>query len=748
MIKLATPVPIFLDLDGNPITDGDVFIGVAGQNPETNPMSIYWDELMTVPAAQPIKLMGGYPARYGAPANLYINGYDYSITVRDKKGRLVYSLLHTAGLFINSQTVVFANDTFGAVPDGVADNTAAFTNFLTYMSTVGGVGYMPPGTYKISNVDVDLTGGKSFAIYGAGRTSTIITSSTPGVNVLTLRNPTGVTLRDFALTPGYVGTDMSTGAGIVLVNANYTTLRSLAISQFSRVGIMSYGDHQDTIQYNPAKTYTGLSFDDIYIDGASAYSFGVGPSAFIIADANNSRITNSYIKNIGLYGYEFKNDCNNCITDNCVSEDTYYPHYFGGDGYGWSYGYVKNSGVSNCIVRRGGAPIFIGNARNNTFENIIIDQTNYAQAQPTALVQFRTGSINNRATNITVIARGCSLFDIRSGVVPAGKDTTPGSVPPCVGNMMEFANVIDGAYSGRAGFFGDSACVNNTIDVKNRDSTQPLWLESTAFYANTVIDRKYNWTSYNIGAKALIKHRLGDVGADTMFSTSKGIAYVGDTFDEFTITNQIYAYKYIGNFTKPDVYTFRYQLDTGTKRETLYATTGALTQTYVTDQLGFYPSSDNTQRLGGGAGFSRWSVVYAGTGTINTSDAREKQQIRPLEDAEKAVAVRLKSLVRAFRFNDAVAAKGDGARIHIGVIAQEVKAAFEAEGLVAEDYAILCYDEWDEQPEVVETFPDEFDEHGELVRPAGRRVLEEYRAAGNRYGVRYEELLAFIISAI
>lgn len=137
------------------------------------------------------------------------------------------------------------------------------------------------------------------------------------------------------------------------------------------------------------------------------------------------------------------------------------------------------------------------------------------------------------------------------------------------------------------------------------------------------------------------------------------------------------------------------------------------------------PVSDNNLNLGSAG--ARWSVVYAGTGVINTSDAREKQQVRELLDAERAVAIRLKSLVRAFKFNDAVEQKGSGARIHVGVIAQDVKSAFEAEGLVAEDYSILCYDEWDA----------ELDENGNVVKPAG-----------NLYGVRYEELLAFIIGAM
>jgi hypothetical protein len=129
---------------------------------------------------------------------------------------------------------------------------------------------------------------------------------------------------------------------------------------------------------------------------------------------------------------------------------------------------------------------------------------------------------------------------------------------------------------------------------------------------------------------------------------------------------------------------------------------------------GVRPSGDNTMSLGS-ASF-KWSTVYAATGTINTSDEREKQQIRSLTDAERAVAVRLKSLIRAFKFNDAVKKKGDGALIHIGVIAQDVKAAFEAEGLDANRYGMFCAD-----------------------------VVEDNSTV---YGVRYEELLAFVIGAI
>lgn len=146
----------------------------------------------------------------------------------------------------------------------------------------------------------------------------------------------------------------------------------------------------------------------------------------------------------------------------------------------------------------------------------------------------------------------------------------------------------------------------------------------------------------------------------------------------------------------------------------------------------FFPATDNVLSLGRLS--ERWTVVYAATGTINTSDAREKQQDRSLSDAEKAVAIKIKGLIKAFKFNDAVASKGDKARIHFGVYAQEVAQAFESEGLNAADYALFCYDEWGDSPAVVD--------------PETNKIIQPAQTAGNRFGVRYEELLAFVIAAL
>jgi len=154
----------------------------------------------------------------------------------------------------------------------------------------------------------------------------------------------------------------------------------------------------------------------------------------------------------------------------------------------------------------------------------------------------------------------------------------------------------------------------------------------------------------------------------------------------------------------------------------------------ILDPLGnLLASEDNLRTLGGAS--NRWSEVFAGNGTINTSDANEKQDVRDLTTAESNVAATLKTKLKAFKFIDAVESKGDEARIHFGVIAQDVKSAFEAEGLDATKYGLFCSNTWMEKD-------------GEVVMPDEENQYPEGSIEKTRLGIRYEQLLAFIISAL
>jgi len=153
-----------------------------------------------------------------------------------------------------------------------------------------------------------------------------------------------------------------------------------------------------------------------------------------------------------------------------------------------------------------------------------------------------------------------------------------------------------------------------------------------------------------------------------------------------------------------------------------------------------------------GVGSARFDNVFATNGTIQTSDRNEKQDIEELSEAEQRVAVVAKGLMRKFRWKSAVAEKGDNARTHFGIIAQDLQDAFTAEGLDASKYAMFCSDTWWEKEISVDAV--EADEENGIEAKDAYTYMDNKDEATEGYtektrlGVRYNQLLAFIISAI
>lgn len=86
---ITAPLPLFADLDGSPLDSGYVYVGTSGANPETSPITVYWDSALTQPTAQPLRTAGGQIVRNGQPSAVYASVSDYSLTVRDKRRQLI-----------------------------------------------------------------------------------------------------------------------------------------------------------------------------------------------------------------------------------------------------------------------------------------------------------------------------------------------------------------------------------------------------------------------------------------------------------------------------------------------------------------------------------------------------------------------------------------------------------------------------------------------------------------------------------
>ena len=148
--------------------------------------------------------------------------------------------------------------------------------------------------------------------------------------------------------------------------------------------------------------------------------------------------------------------------------------------------------------------------------------------------------------------------------------------------------------------------------------------------------------------------------------------------------------------------------------------------------MGVIPQTDNNRNLGGAS--NRWSVIYAGTGSINTSDAREKTAPRDLTGAELAAAADIARLPSIYQWLAAIEEKGAAARLHCSPTVQSVVAVMESHGLDPFRYGFVCFDAWDEQPEIRD------EETGE--------VTQECRPAGDRYSLRPTELAHFVMRGL
>ena len=287
-------------------------------------------------------------------------------------------------------------------------------------------------------------------------------------------------------------------------------------------------------------------------------------------------------------------------------------------------------------------------------------------------------------------------------------------------NLIKF-DKSGGTVSGNVSVSG-----NTTIGGSN---TNTLTINSTA----VSIPNNLNIDSGTL----FIDAANNNVGIGTS-STSAKLTVNGSAY--ITAGNHIYC----DNFRVVDQYAYTLFYRAYNNVNTIfrfYGGTGSALH-YNTSNLSLYPSTDAGLTLG--LSTNRWGQIYSSVGSISTSDENEKEQIENLNTAERNVAVVLKSLIKKYKWKSAVKLKGDAARIHVGIIAQEVKSAFISEGLNPDEYGLFCYDEkWVKYEEV-----EDVKTGNVFVETKDSNEREEGSILQKRYGIRYDELLAFIISSL
>jgi hypothetical protein len=181
------PFDQFFGLDGKPLENGYVYIGVVGLDPVANPVPIFYDAALTIPAPNPMRTITGYVSNAGTPANVFTSG-NYSIKVADKNNVQIYYvsnfLLTTnfsdlradlaassgssligfiqAGIGAVSRVLQskvrepVSSADFGTTGLGVVDESPSFT--LAFNAASGRQILITPGTYLLNTAVTAPTG--------------------------------------------------------------------------------------------------------------------------------------------------------------------------------------------------------------------------------------------------------------------------------------------------------------------------------------------------------------------------------------------------------------------------------------------------------------------------------------------------------------------------------------------------------------------------------------------------------------
>ena len=611
---------------------------------------------------------------------------------------------------------------FGAVGDGTTDDTAAFNAAIALNNLGTGITlYIPKGVYKITTTPTTIT--KPMSFNGAGRANSRLKFDSCNGFVFNFAtySLSYLNCSFYDLTISANSSNLYTGLSFTANNTPLPTDPQLCLRACSFVGENRYSGSTTSLEWGTAVSVTNadrIELFDVIIEGSDLntyYATRTSSNGLYLHNSTLINLTNSSISLLGDTAILLEGQCEGfTVANSSVVACT--------------YGFSLINPVAPCNNHIFSNTHFACNVKAIYFQ-APVGINDSAEANFISNCFFLEREGNASKPSYTVIDAHIKWSNIQNNVFQCNNTLTPIRVAI---SILSYSNNVNNNQ------FANFSTTLNSIDSTTGAYIyfrENIMLGQALVYSgavNQIVSQVYQaGTSLEKGVyrSAAIQHAFCEISNPNssmlQIDGPRTSLNVGRKYDISLID---FASKITG--TAPD-YDARILSSGGSTAGVNGAAVLNITAGDLSVACPVYPNPDNTYSLG--LASNRWTVVYAASGTINTSDGRLKTEIESLDAAELATAKALKGLIKKFKYTDSVAEKGTAARIHVGVIAQEVEGAFIANDLDATQYGIFCYDEWEETLEVK-------CDKGLVVTP--------YSPAGNRYGIRYEELLAFIIAAL
>lgn len=278
MQQVRQPFVQIVDLSGKPLSNGNVYFGISGLNPETNPVVAYWDKNGLQPAVQPIKTENGYFVRDGNVSDIYISENNYSITAKDKNGNLIF---YKGSVDNDASSINVSNG--GANYSTVQEFADYVKNFLTNLgSSIGSslVGFLQSGTSAVPRTVQDKAREVvSVFDFMTSAQKADVMANTAASNLAAALDVTAA----IQAAINYVATRALVGGAVYFPPGSYkisSTIYSYGSGQVGQVGLIGSGKF--ATRFFPSGDFTAINIVSSYVDsGEFSVEWPVTASAAI-----------------------------------------------------------------------------------------------------------------------------------------------------------------------------------------------------------------------------------------------------------------------------------------------------------------------------------------------------------------------------------------------------------------------------------------------------------------------------------